>query len=74
MKLKAVFETNVYQSDAGYICISQDHSIPGVEDQCVMLSNDQALLVAREITRLANRTTWDPIEDPNLSDPGEESD
>lgn len=74
MKFKAVLETEVYRSDAGYICIAQKHPAPGVEDQCVLLSNDQALLVAREITRLANRTVWDPLEDPNLAEPGEESD
>jgi hypothetical protein len=67
MRLKSTYPTEIYRSDAGYICVKQVTD-PGVDDQCICLSPDQAKLAAREIARLAERTVWDPIDDGGSED------
>ena len=53
MKLKSTMATEIYVSEAGYIAIKQlgDH---GAEDDIVVLSPEQAKVVALELNRLAD--------------------
>ncbi len=57
MKLKATYETEVYISEGGYLCIKQK-DFTGNEDAVVMFSPEQATLVANEMFRLAHDAGW----------------
>lgn len=56
IKLKATHETEVYISRGGYLAISQDSG--DGEDSIVILSPEQARVVAKEITRQLEDTSW----------------
>ncbi|PLC40481.1 hypothetical protein C0Q88_22005 [Ralstonia pickettii] len=57
MKLKATYETEVYISKGGYLCIRQKDQL-GNDDPVVMLSPAQAKLVADEMLRLTADAEW----------------
>ncbi len=57
MKLKAAYETEVYISNGGYLCLRQSDPAGG-DDSVVMLSEEQAKLVAKEIERLLRDGGW----------------
>lgn len=56
MKLQATHETEVYLGEEGHIVIMQPDPLAsyGVEDNFVLLSPEQARLVAQELLRLAD--------------------
>ncbi|WP_175920365.1 hypothetical protein [Burkholderia pyrrocinia] len=56
IKLKATHETEVYISQGGYLAISQDSG--DGEDAIVILSPEQARVVAKEIMRQLEDTSW----------------
>lgn len=57
MKLKGSYETEVYISTGGYLCIKQEDRLRG-GDSIVMLSPEQARLVVQEISSCLEDTTW----------------
>lgn len=62
MKLKATFETEVYISEVGYIAIRQPGQ-HGDEEAIVLLSAEQARLVAEELSNLASDPNgWSEID------------
>lgn len=52
LKLEPAYATEVYESDAGYIVISQDEDR---NESLVLLTKGQAELVAEELLRLAKQ-------------------
>ena len=56
MKLKATYETEVFVSQGGYLVIRQEDNMG--EESAVILSPEQARLVAREIGRLTEDESW----------------
>ncbi|TBV01226.1 hypothetical protein [Phytopseudomonas dryadis] len=56
MKLQATYETEVYVGAEGHIVVVQPDPLAGygVEDNVVLLSPEQARLVAQELLRLAD--------------------
>lgn len=57
MKLKSTYETEVYISDGGYLAIAQPDPMGG-EAQIVLLSPEQARLVARKLEEAASDDGW----------------
>ena len=61
MKLPATYETDIFITTGGNLCIQQDQTRDDAEVTSVVLSREQARLVAAEIARLdAEDSQWTP--------------
>ncbi|HBO5633773.1 hypothetical protein MUB13_28015 [Pseudomonas aeruginosa] len=58
MKLPATYQTEVYPTGSGYLAIKQHDAVQD-EDEIVLLSFEQARLVAHELLRLADEPEGD---------------
>ncbi|HBN8069025.1 hypothetical protein ACM7US_30220 [Pseudomonas aeruginosa] len=58
MKLPATYQTEVYPTEGGYLAIKQHDAVQD-EDEIVLLSFEQAELVARELLRLVGELEGD---------------